>query len=80
MDLQLKKIHFVQEFLRLDNEKIIDKLELLLEKEKKKLYKQEIKPMNWDQLNFLIEKAENDALSNKGKNVRQLIQDVDSWI
>jgi hypothetical protein len=36
--------------------------------------------MNWDQLNFLIEKAENDALSNKGKNVRQLIQDVDSWI
>ena len=35
MDLQTRKLNFVQEFLALSNEKIIDKLESVLKKEKK---------------------------------------------
>ena len=37
MDLQERKIHFVQEFLKLKNEEIIHKLEDTLKIEKKKL-------------------------------------------
>lgn len=35
MDLQTRKLNFVQEFLALSNEKIIGKLESVLKKEKK---------------------------------------------
>jgi hypothetical protein len=37
MDLQTRKLNFIQEFLSLSNEKVIGKLESLLEKEKKDL-------------------------------------------
>lgn len=33
MDIQTKKLHFIQEVLSVNNEKIIDKLESLLRKE-----------------------------------------------
>lgn len=36
MDLQTKKLHFIQEILALKNEKIIDKLESILKKERLK--------------------------------------------
>ncbi len=44
MDLQLRKIAFVQEFLRVNNEKVVDRLEKLLTSEKKKLYKKDLSP------------------------------------
>ena len=37
MDIQTKKLHFIQEVLALSNEKIIDKLESLLKKEQQNL-------------------------------------------
>ena len=37
MDIQTKKLNFIQEVLAVSNEKIIDKLESLLEKEKRNL-------------------------------------------
>jgi hypothetical protein len=36
MDIQTKKLHFIQEILALKNEKIIDKLESILKKERLK--------------------------------------------
>ena len=36
MDLAAKKLAFIQEYLHLSNEKLIDKLDLLLRKEKEK--------------------------------------------
>jgi len=79
MDLHLKKIHFVQEFLRLNNAEIIDKLEILLKKEKKKLFERELQPMTLNQLNSLVENAENDVKNNRVKNAHQLKKDIDSW-
>jgi hypothetical protein len=37
MDIQTKKLNFIQEVLSVSNEKIIDKLESLLEEEKRNL-------------------------------------------
>ena len=37
MDLQTKKLHFIQDVLALSNEKIIDKLESLLKSEQENL-------------------------------------------
>ena len=36
MDLSAKKLAFIEEYLRLSNEKLIDKLESILRKEKRK--------------------------------------------
>ncbi|WP_421977368.1 hypothetical protein [Roseivirga seohaensis] len=36
MDIKAKKLHFIQEVLALTNEKVIDKLESLLKREKLK--------------------------------------------
>jgi len=79
MDLQLRKIHFVQEFLRLNNESVLGKLELLLKKEKQKLYDQEIKPFSTEEFNAMIDQAEKEAKEKRGKNARELRNEIDSW-
>ena len=57
MDLQARKITFVQEFLRLQNEEIVIGLEDLLRKKKAELYNQKLKPMSADQFNDEIDQA-----------------------
>lgn len=49
MDLEARKISFVQEFLRLENEEIVTGLENLLHEKKVELLDSEMKPMNIDQ-------------------------------
>ena len=51
MDLQARKISFVQEFLRLKNEEIISGLESMLKKRKSEIYENELKPMSLDSFN-----------------------------
>jgi hypothetical protein len=79
MDLQLRKIQFVQEFLRLGNEQIINKLESTLKSEKTKLYASPLKPLSMDEFNSMIDAAENDSENNRMKSVHELKRDVESW-
>ena len=60
MDLQTRKLNFIQEFLRLKNEKLIAKLENILKSEKVKSYEEHISPMSEDELNRIIDEAEKD--------------------
>ena len=65
MDLQARKISFVQEFLRLNNEEIIASLEEMLIRRKAEAYEQELKPMSIDHLNQEIDRAEEDSKENR---------------
>lgn len=65
MDLQARKISFVQEFLRLNNEEIIASLEEMLIRRKAEAYEQELKPMSIDNLNQEIDRAEEDSKENR---------------
>ena len=76
MDIQLKKLHFIKEFLRLNNEQVIDKLESLLKSEKKRIYSQEQKPMDLDDLNKMIDNAENDSKEGRIIDANDLKRDV----
>jgi len=60
MDIQTKKIHFIEEFLRIQNEGLINLLDAVLKNEKNKLYKDSLKPMTMDELNDRIAEAEKD--------------------
>ncbi len=66
MDIQTRKISFIQEFLRLQNEEIISKFESLLKKLKSDSFNNNLKPMSLKQLNkeidIALEDSENDNI------------------
>ncbi len=77
MDLEAKKISFVQEFLRLQNEEIINGLEKMLHKRKAELLEKEMKPMSMQQFNKEIDQALNDSQNGrliKGSDLKSKVQ------
>ncbi|MEO8211045.1 MAG: hypothetical protein ABI840_10830 [bacterium] len=79
MDLQLRKIQFVMDFLRINNEQVVNKLEHLLEEEKSKLYSSDIEPLTMEEFNKMIDKAENDSKKNKVKSAYELKKEITTW-
>ena len=79
MDIQSKKLHFVQEFLRLRDESLIDKLSDLLRLEKKKKIEKEFKPFSQKEFNDLIDSAESDSENGRLTSARELKNEIDSW-
>ena len=79
MDLQTRKIQFIQEVLRLKNEKIIEKLEKILHQEKKKGMEEELSQMTMEEFNALIDQAEDDSLNNRLFNAGEILKDIDTW-
>ncbi len=79
MDLQTRKIQFIQEVLRLKNEKIIEKLEKILHQEKKKGMEEEFSQMTMEEFNGLIDQAEDDSLNNRLFNAGEILKDIDTW-
>ena len=55
MDLQTRKILFVQEFLNLQSEEIILQFEKFLRREKKKISHKELNPMTLKEFNSRID-------------------------
>ncbi|ANI88705.1 hypothetical protein A9P82_05035 [Arachidicoccus ginsenosidimutans] len=65
MDMELRKITFVREFLRWENENVIDSLEKLLRKSKADLYEEKIKPISETLLNAEIDEALDDSENDR---------------
>jgi hypothetical protein len=79
MDLETKKINFVQEFLRVKSEELVDKLEKLLKSERMKLYEKDLAPMTSNEFNNIIDNAESDSFHGRLTSARNLKKEVDSW-
>jgi len=79
MNLEARKISLVQEFLRIDNEKIISALENLLHKSKSENFDQNLKPMSFDQFNSEIDKAIDDEKNERLINVNDLKNKIQKW-
>ena len=77
MDLQARKIHFIQEFLRINSEDLINKLDKFLHVEKSKIYEQELKPMSMDSFNDMIDQAEDDATNGRVVEAKNLRKDIE---
>jgi hypothetical protein len=69
MDLQTRKIEFVQEFLKLQSEELISQFEKLLQKKAQK----NLKPMSIKELNSRIDKSEKDFKEGKFKTSSELL-------
>ena len=79
MDIQTRKINFVQEFLRLRNIKLIEKLEKILLEDKAKDYEANLKPISLDNFNKMIDKSIEDAKLGNVVNARELKESVKKW-
>jgi hypothetical protein len=73
MDLQSRKIEFVQDFLKLQSEEAISRLEKLLKKEKNIVVGEEFKPMTKKELNKRIDQSESDFKKNQFKKTSELL-------
>jgi hypothetical protein len=79
MNLETRKIILVQEFLRLDNEKIINAIENLLYKSKSEFFEENLKPMTLKQFNDEIDKALDDEKNNRLINAKDLKSKIQKW-
>ncbi len=79
MDLQTRKLDFIQDFLKYANNSILDKFEALLKQEREKEFEQEIKPMTLKQYEQRIDKALNDVEHNRVKSARALKNEIATW-
>ena len=78
MDLQSRKIEFVQEFLKLQSEEVITQLEKLLKKETKKI-QPDLKPMTVEELNRRIDQSEDDTRNGRLTESNDLLAEIETW-
>ncbi|MEM6719530.1 MAG: hypothetical protein AAF611_09460 [Bacteroidota bacterium] len=79
MNLEARKIEFVQEFLQLQSEEIISGLEELLKKLKVELFEKSLEPMTMDQLNSEIDQAMEDSKNGRMIKATDLKAEIEKW-
>lgn len=79
MDLEARKISFVIEFLKLQNEEIISGLENLLRKRKAELIEENLSPMTIEQYNEEIDKALEDSKNGRMIKATDLKTKIQKW-
>lgn len=77
MDIQTRKIAFIQEFLKLQNEELLSRLESLLRADKSK--NNDFEPMTIDELNSRIDQSINDSENGKLTTSDELLAEIKKW-
>lgn len=73
MDLQTRKIEFVQAFLKLQSEEMISEFEKLLRKAKQTESENDFEPFTVEELNERILQSEKDFENNKFKTTAEIL-------
>jgi len=73
MNLEARKIEFVQEFLKLQSEEAISRLEKILKYERNATDEGIFEPMTPDELNKRIDQSESDFRNNKFKSGSEIL-------
>jgi hypothetical protein len=79
MDLQARKIEFVQEFLKIQSEDIVVRLEKFLKKETLKAEKESLKPFSIEELHNRINKSLLDSKHNRLIENKDLLAEMHKW-
>ena len=75
MDLQSRKIEFMQEFLKIQSEEVISRLENLLRKEKQESFNS----MTVEEFNLRIDKSMEDSINGKLIEASDLKAKIEKW-
>jgi len=79
MNIEARKIEFIQEFLKLQNEEAILKLERLLKKEKSHSGNRKIEPMSVEEFNQRIDKSMEDSKNGRLTDANDLLSEIEEW-
>ena len=79
MDIETRKIEFIQKFLKIQNEEVISRLENMLRKEIKSSDKDELKPMTVEELNTRIDKSMDDSKKGRIVEASDLKAKIEKW-
>jgi len=75
MDIQARKLHFIQEFLKVQSEEVISKLEKVLTKSEDA----EFKPMSMEQFNAEIDESMEDFKAGRFSTSEELLEEIKGW-
>ncbi len=78
MDLQTRKISFIQEFLKFQNEEIIAKFEKLLKTQLER-DNDSVEPMTLDEFNERIDKSMDDSKNGRLTDIDELKSEIKRW-
>jgi len=79
MNIQARKLNLIEEFLRISDESIIEKLESFIITEKKKQYEKDLKPMSLKEFHEMIDQAKQDKANGRVISHEELKKRVKSW-
>ncbi len=79
MDLQTRKKEFIQEFLKIQSEEVVSRLENILKKEKNKLKNENFKPMTIEEFNSRIDQSMEDSKNGRLISASELKAKIDKW-
>ncbi|SFI22686.1 hypothetical protein [Halpernia frigidisoli] len=74
MDIQTRKIEFVQEFLKVQSEELISRLESLLNNRD-----DDFKPFTMEEFNERIDKSLEDSKSDRVTESSELLSEIKEW-
>jgi len=79
MDLQTRKLELIQEFLKIQSEDVISRLEKILRKENKNSDKENFKPMTIEEFNSRIDQSMEDSKNGRLIESSELKAKIDKW-
>lgn len=79
MNLENRKISFIQEFLILQNEEIISGLEKFLQQKKVELIDEDFKPMTMEQYDAVIDQVMEDSRNGRMIRSSELKAKIQKW-
>jgi len=74
MDIQTRKLEFIQEFLKVQSEDLISRLERILNKKE-----DEFKPFSLEELNSRIDKSLDDSKHDRITESANLLSEIEQW-
>lgn len=79
MTVEARKLHLIEEFLKVTDENIISQMERLLRNEKREQQENSLKPMNMNEFKHIIDKAREDVELGRVISHENLKQEILSW-
>lgn len=78
--VEIKKLHLIEDLLRVESERIIDRIESILKEERLKTLETELnRPYTEKEFNEMIDRSELDVTEGKVLSTKDLKKKVQSW-
>lgn len=79
MDIQTRKLNFIQEFLKIQNEEAVSRFEDLLKKENKNVSKRDFSAMTIDEFNKRIDMSLADSENDNITEIHDILDEIAKW-